>query len=351
MLAGNDQDLDEPPARHTCEHVVAWLARPQEELDRVAANQRQPRRGADADRGDPVRVGRRLGSGRDTAEGNRACVDKRTLDEMASRWLAEDVGRGDVTTSAVIPAGRSGVARIEAREVAVVAGLNIVRTCFDLSSAGAVTWRAFVADGDEVAAHDALARVEGSLASILTAERTALNLLGRLSGIATLTRRFSKEVKGTAATIVDTRKTTPGMRLLEKHAVRAGGGSNHRFGLDDGVLIKDNHLAAAGGVEEAVQRARVAVPHGLKIEVEVTTLDELDAAVAAGADAVLLDNMSPEMVADAVKRAGGKVLLEASGGITLENIRDYATSGVDLISVGALTHSARTIDLSLEVEG
>ena len=195
-----------------------------------------------------------------------------------------------------------------------------------------------------------LARIDGPLGSILTAERTALNLLGRLSGIATLTRRFSQEVEGTTATIVDTRKTTPGMRLLEKHAVASGGGSNHRFGLDDGVLIKDNHLAAVGGVEEAVRRARSHVPHGLKIEVEVATLDELDAAVAAGADAVLLDNMSPEMVADAVQRAGGKAMLEASGGITLENVRRYAETGVDLISVGALTHSAPNVDVALEVE-
>jgi nicotinate-nucleotide pyrophosphorylase (carboxylating) len=222
--------------------------------------------------------------------------------------------------------------------------------CFDLASGGAVSCHCFVTDGNEVHAGDVLARLQGPLGPILTAERTALNLLGRLSGIATLTRRFSQEVEGTTATIVDTRKTTPGLRLLEKHAVRAGGGSNHRFGLDDGVLIKDNHVAAARGVEEAVERARRAVPHGLKIEVEVSTLEELDAAISAGADAVLLDNMGAETVREAVKRAGGKAILEASGGISLENVRRYAETGVDLISVGALTHSAPNVDVALEVE-
>lgn len=277
-------------------------------------------------------------------------IDRRTLENLAARWLDEDVGRGDVTTRSVIPADLKGVARIEAREPAVVAGMSVARACFDLASDRALTWHGFVGDGDSVSPRDVLARVEGPLGPMLTAERTALNLLGHLSGIATLARRFSKEMEGTTATIVDTRKTTPGLRLLEKHAVRAGGGSNHRFGLDDGVLIKDNHVAAVGGVEEAVQRARASAPHGLKIEVEVADLDQLDAAVAAGADAVLLDNMQPEMVAEAVRRAGGKAILEASGGITLENVRSYAETGVDLISVGALTHSAPNVDVALEVE-
>ncbi|HEY7876474.1 MAG TPA: carboxylating nicotinate-nucleotide diphosphorylase [Actinomycetota bacterium] len=276
--------------------------------------------------------------------------DRRTLEEMAARWLGEDVGRGDVTTGAVIPASLEGIARIEVRQDAIVAGLVVAQVCFDLASGGAVSCHCFVTDGNEVHAGDVLARLQGPLGPILTAERTALNLLGRLSGIATLTRRFSQEVEGTTATIVDTRKTTPGLRLLEKHAVRAGGGSNHRFGLDDGVLIKDNHVAAARGVEEAVERARRAVPHGLKIEVEVSTLEELDAAISAGADAVLLDNMGAETVREAVKRAGGKAILEASGGISLENVRRYAETGVDLISVGALTHSAPNVDVALEVE-
>lgn len=277
-------------------------------------------------------------------------TDRRLLEELVAAWLAEDVGRGDVTTRAVVPPDRAGVARIEAREAAVVAGIDAARACFALVSDGRLVWRGLVPDGGEVGPGDIIARIEGPLAAILTAERTALNLVGHLSGIATMTRRFSKEVEGTTATIVDTRKTTPGMRLLEKAAVRAGGGSNHRFGLDDGVLIKDNHVAAVGGVEEAVRRARASVPHGLKIEVEVSTLDQLDEALAAGADAILLDNMQPETIAAAVERAGGKAILEASGGITLENVRRYAETGVDLISVGALTHSAPNVDVALEVE-
>jgi nicotinate-nucleotide pyrophosphorylase (carboxylating) len=277
-------------------------------------------------------------------------LDDYTLQLLVSDWLAEDIGHGDVTTDAVVPPDLPGRARIEAREDAVVAGLPVARVCFELASDAAVRCQAVVADGDEVAAGDVLARVEGPLGLVLKAERTALNLLGHLSGIATLSRRFSKEVEGTTATIVDTRKTTPGLRLLEKYAVRVGGAANHRFGLDDGVLVKDNHVAAAGGVSEAVVRARDGAPHGLKIEVEVATLDELDEAVAAGADVVLLDNMTPELVAEAVTRAGGKVLLEASGGISLRNVRRYAETGVDLISVGALTHSAPNVDVALEVE-
>jgi nicotinate-nucleotide pyrophosphorylase (carboxylating) len=277
-------------------------------------------------------------------------IERAKLESLVTAWLEEDVGHGDVTSAAVIPDGTEGRARIEAREQAVVAGLSAARACFDVVSGGTLRWESLVEDGTEVRAGDVLARVEGHLADILTAERTALNLLGRLSGIATLARRFSKEMEGTIATVVDTRKTTPGLRLLEKYAVRVGGGSNHRFGLDDGVLIKDNHVAAAGGVGEAVARARAGVPHGLKIEVEVTTLDELDEAVSAGADVVLLDNMDPPTVREAVTRAGGKVILESSGGINLDNVRSYAEAGVDLISVGALTHSAPNIDVALEVE-
>ena len=195
-----------------------------------------------------------------------------------------------------------------------------------------------------------MARIEGALGPILTAERTALNLLQRLSAVATLTARFVEEIAGTKAQIIDTRKTTPGMRLLEKAAVRVGGGGNHRFGLDDGILIKDNHVRAAGGVSEAVKRARNAAPHGLVVEVEVTTLDELDEALSAGAQAILLDNMDPATVRRAVERVGGDAVLEASGGMDLTNVRAYAETGVDLISIGALTHSAGSVDISLEVE-
>jgi nicotinate-nucleotide pyrophosphorylase (carboxylating) len=278
-------------------------------------------------------------------------VDRRQLTKLIERFVAEDVGRGDITTSAVVPSDVVGRARIEAREPGVVAGLAAAQLCFELVAESPVAWDEHVTDGHRVAAGDAVAHVSGSLAAILTAERTALNLLGHLSGIATLTARYVDAVAGTAARIVDTRKTTPGLRILEKQAVRMGGGHNHRFGLDDGILIKDNHIVAAGSVTEAVARARAAAPHGLTVEVEVASLDELDEALAAGADAVLLDNMTVDIVRVAVTRAGGKAVLEASGGMTLDTVRAYAEAGVDLISVGALTRSATSLDVALEVEG
>jgi nicotinate-nucleotide pyrophosphorylase (carboxylating) len=277
-------------------------------------------------------------------------LDLSLMRDAIARFVNEDVGRGDATTTAVVPVEARGTARIEARGDFVVAGLEIAAACFDYVGPGTVRWTRLLSDGSDARAGEVLARLDGSLHTILIGERTALNLLGRLSGVATLTRSFVAAIEGTPARIVDTRKTTPGLRLLEKYAVRAGGGHNHRFGLDDGILIKDNHVRAAGGVSEAVTRARNAAPHGLVIEVEVTELGELDEALAAGADAVLLDNMTPEMVQEAVTRAGGKVLLEASGGVTLHNVRSHAEAGVDLISVGALTHSAPTADVSLEVE-
>jgi nicotinate-nucleotide pyrophosphorylase (carboxylating) len=276
-------------------------------------------------------------------------LDQSLLELLAAQFVAEDVGRGDRTTEAVVPPGAVGSARIEAREPAVIAGLEIARSCF-VAAGGEVEWHAAASDGSYVEAGAEVVHLNGSLRSILTGERTALNLLARLSGVATLTSEFVVAAGETTARIVDTRKTTPGLRILEKYAVRVGGGRNHRFGLDDGILIKDNHIAAAGGITEAVRRARAGAPHGLTIEVEVTDFDELDDALAAGADAVLLDNMSPERVAEAVTRAGGKVILEVSGGVNLSNVGAYAATGVDLISVGALTHSARAIDLSLEVE-
>lgn len=270
------------------------------------------------------------------------------MEALVERFLDEDIGHGDRTTDAVVPEDLGGRARIESRENAVIAGLDVARVCF--SALGEVIWQPQVRDGDRVGPGDVVARVEGPMRALLTAERTALNLLQRLSGIATMTRRYVDAVGTSPAQVVDTRKTTPGLRALEKYAVRVGGGSNHRAGLDDGILIKDNHIAAAGNVAQAVARARAAAPHGLKVEVEVQDLDQLDEAISAGAEAILLDNMSPQMVREAVTRAGGKALLEASGGITLETISEYAETGVDLISVGALTHSVRAIDLSLEVE-
>jgi nicotinate-nucleotide pyrophosphorylase (carboxylating) len=279
-----------------------------------------------------------------------ADIGEPRLRALIEGFVAEDVGRGDLTTRATVPVEARGKARIDTRTPCLVAGLDAAHLCFEVVSDVPVEWDPRVSDGHRADAGATLATIGGPLAGILTAERTALNLLARLCGVATLTARFVAAVSGTPVRIVDTRKTTPGLRLLEKYAVRAGGGGNHRFGLDDGVLIKDNHIVAAGGIAAAVRRAIEFVPHGLRVQVEVTTLDELDEALVAGADAVLLDNMSPATATEAVARAGGKVTIEASGGITLENVRDYAVAGVDLISVGALTHSAPAVDLTLEVE-
>lgn len=276
-------------------------------------------------------------------------LDAGRLAATVRTWLGEDVGRGDVTTLATIPPGTVGRARIEARQVAVIAGIEVAEACFAELS-GEVKWVPERRDGDLVEPGDVIARLEGPLASILTGERTALNILQRLSGVATLTRRFVEAIADTSSTIVDTRKTTPGLRVLEKYAVTVGGGRNHRLGLDDGILIKDNHIAAAGGIRLAVERAREHSAHGLKIEVEVADLDGLDVAIESGADIVMLDNMSPELVAEAVRRAGGGVILEASGGINPDNVRTFAETGVDLISIGALTHSAPAVDIALEVE-
>ena len=277
-------------------------------------------------------------------------MDAHKLAQLVEPFLAEDVGRGDITTNAVVPEDSVGRARIEAREAAVIAGLDVARACFDALGGDRLEWQPKVSDGAEVAAGDVLVVMEGPLRTILTGERTALNLLGHLSGVATRTHELAAKTAGTDARIVDTRKTTPGLRLLEKYAVRVGGGANHRFGLDDAVLIKDNHIAAAGGVGAAVIRAKAAVPHTAKVEVEVEDLSGLDEAIAAGADSVLLDNMSVDEVKAAVERADGRVLLEVSGGIDVDNVRGYAETGVDVISVGAITHSARTIDVALEVE-
>ncbi len=270
------------------------------------------------------------------------------LREQIRAWLAEDIGHGDLTTRLVTPPGARAIAVVLAREAGVLCGLPVASLVFaELDPA--CTVEALVAEGEPVQPDQVVARVRGTLASILSAERLALNLLQRLSGIATLTRRYVEAVAGTGVAILDTRKTTPGLRALEKYAVRVGGGRNHRFGLFDGILIKDNHIRAAGGVAAAVQRARARAPHPLRIEVEVTTLAELEEAIAAGADWVLLDNMDLESIRTAVERAAGRVKLEVSGGVTLERVRAIAETGVDAISVGALTHSARALDLSLEL--
>ncbi len=277
-------------------------------------------------------------------------IDLSLVRPLVRAWLAEDVGRGDLTTRAVIPPTAHAAARLEAREAFTLAGLGVAALCFELAGDEPPDWDAKLEDGQAVRAGDVVARVEGNLRQILTAERTALNVLARLSGIASVTARFAAAVAGTGARVVDTRKTTPGLRVLEKYAVRVGGGANHRFGLDDGILIKDNHIAAAGGIAPAVRSVRKGTHHGLRVEVEVEDLDGLAEALASGADAVLLDNMTVDEVAAAVAAAGGRALLEVSGGISLDNVAEYAATGVDLVSVGALTHSVRSVDVALEVD-
>ena len=265
--------------------------------------------------------------------------------------LAEDIGTGDVTTLATVPPGAHARGTIVAKAPGVVSGLDVAGAVFRRVNP-AVVFEPRVSDGQWVEPGDVVAEVAGLARSLLAAERVALNLLQRLSGVATLTARYVEAVAGTNARIVDTRKTTPGLRVLEKAAVRHGGGRNHRVGLADGVLIKDNHLAAVGGpdrIARAVRQAREQVPHTLRIEVEVTTPDEAAEAVAAGADAILLDNMELAALRRSVEVVAGRALLEASGGIILANVREVAETGVDLISVGALTHSAPALDLSLEL--
>ena len=262
--------------------------------------------------------------------------------------LAEDLGRaGDVTAQACIPAEARLKAAFATRKPGVISGLACVRlTIAELDPAAEV--ELLVGDGEAVATGAKLARVEANARALLSAERTALNLLGRLSGIATLTRSYVDAIAGTGARIVDTRKTTPGLRALEKYAVRCGGGVNHRFGLDDAILIKDNHVAACGSVGEAVRRAKAFAGHLMKVEVEVDTLAQFDEALAEAPDVIMLDNFSLPDLAEAVRRAAGRVVLEASGGITLETVRGVAETGVDVISVGALTHSVGVLDIGLD---
>jgi nicotinate-nucleotide pyrophosphorylase (carboxylating) len=269
-----------------------------------------------------------------------------TLERLAYAALAEDVGEGDVTTEAVVDPDATGSAVILLKEPGVVCGLGIVEAVFRALD-GEIEVEPLVDEGSLVESMTAVARLSGPLRAILTGERTALNFLGRLCGIATLTRRYVDAVEGTGVAILDTRKTTPGLRVLEKHAVAVGGGRNHRLGLDDGVLIKDNHLRATGSIREAVESARAATH--LPIEVECDTIEQVSEALEAGADAILLDNMTSDGLLAAAVLVRGRARLEASGGVTLENVRAIAETGVDEISIGALTHSARSLDVSLEL--
>jgi nicotinate-nucleotide pyrophosphorylase (carboxylating) len=274
-------------------------------------------------------------------------LDPALYREVVRRALAEDLGWGDVTTEATVKPEQRARGIILVKSPCVLAGIQVAEEAFRQLDP-AVTFEARRKDADRCAPGDVIANVHGSAAAMLTAERTALNLLQRMSGIATLTRAFV-DAAGGGITVLDTRKTTPTLRALEKYSVRAGGGSNHRSGLDDGILIKDNHIRLAGGVEEALGRMRAA-GHEMLIEVEAQNLDQVDAALAAGADIILLDNLSIEQIREAVRRVGGRAKVEISGGVTLDRIPELARTGADYASVGALTHSAPAADISFELE-
>ncbi len=266
--------------------------------------------------------------------------------DSIQRALAEDIGAGDATTLSIVPPEATMRGQIIAKQDGIIAGLDVARAAYELLDS-AVEFSPQLADGSRVTRAGVLALVSGRTSSLLTAERTALNFLGRMSGIATLTRQFVDAVAGTRAVILDTRKTAPGLRAVDKLAVKLGGGGNHRIGLYDMILIKDNHIDYAGGIEEAVRRAKAA-RSGLPIEVEARTMNDVRVALSLGVERILLDNMSVEMMAEAVRLTNGRAKLEASGNVTLETVRRIAETGVDFISVGALTHSAKVFDVSFD---
>ncbi|HET9177384.1 MAG TPA: carboxylating nicotinate-nucleotide diphosphorylase [Terriglobia bacterium] len=269
--------------------------------------------------------------------------------KIVARAFVEDLGKGDVTTSLTVPESVKGRGIFYSKQPLVVAGLPVAEEVFRMLEPDYL-WDAVISDGTEVPAGQPLARVEGKAATLLSGERVALNFLQRLSGIATLTRKFKDQLAGLKTELLDTRKTTPGLRILEKYAIRMGGGTNHRMGLDDGILIKNNHIAIAGGIGAAIETVSRDKPAGMPVEVEVRTRQELEEAIEAGADIALLDNMTPEEVSECVSHARGRVLLEVSGGVGLGNIRAYAEAGVDRISVGALSHSAPAVDINFLIE-
>lgn len=267
---------------------------------------------------------------------------------LIEQALAEDIGLGDLTTEAMIDPELQGQATIVAKQDFLVAGLEVAGQVFYALNP-TIEFKALLKDGGRAVPGEVLAKVYGPVADLLRGERVALNFLQHLSGIATLTNKFVQAVAGLPVKIIDTRKTTPGLRLLEKYAVRMGGGYNHRFGLYDAILIKDNHLAAVPSLPEAIRRARIYAPHGIKIEIEVSSIPQLKEALAAGAEAILLDNMDVLTMREAVTLAKGKAVLEASGGVNLKNVREVAETGVDLVSIGALTHSAPACDISMRL--
>ncbi|WP_243373331.1 carboxylating nicotinate-nucleotide diphosphorylase [Geotalea sp. SG265] len=272
------------------------------------------------------------------------------LDAIIENALMEDIHTGDLTTQAVMGEKRTMCAVLKAKEDLVLAGIEVAASVFHFLDRS-ITFQAHFADGSRIGKGSIIAEISGDAAFLLQGERVALNLLQRMCGVATQTAAYVEAVRGTGARVVDTRKTTPGLRMLEKYAVRVGGGINHRTGLYDGILIKENHIAAAGGITEAITRARAYIPHTLKIEVETETLPQVSEALAAGADIIMLDNMDVATMVEAVAMIGGKALTEASGGVNLSTIRQIAETGVNIISVGALTHSVRAMDISMLMEG
>lgn len=280
-------------------------------------------------------------------------LDNGDILSAIGHFLAEDIGRGDITTSSTVPGDVRGMGRFLAKEDIVICGLEVAEAVFVHLDADISEIETQYADGDEVKSGTVFGVLKGYADVLLTGERVALNILQRMSGVATLTRQYVKAIEGTGAAVVDTRKTTPGLRAMEKYAVTIGGGKNHRMGLDDGVLIKDNHIALAGGVTEAVVAAKKTAGHLHKIEVEVTNWAQLREAIEAGADIIMLDNQTPEEAAKLVQMSRSmnpNVLIEASGGMDLDRVRSYAEAGVDLISVGRLTHSARAVDISFKIQ-
>lgn len=275
-------------------------------------------------------------------------LSMRALQPKIIEWLEEDVGSGDITTENIIPKEATTVGLIQAKQRGIIAGIDVARLVFTTLSPD-ISFTAMVADGDEVEEHTILAKIEGDARVILTGERLALNLLQHMSGIATLTASFARLAEGTKAHVVDTRKTLPGLRMLEKYAIRVGGGRNHRMGLYDAVMIKDNHIKVAGGITQAVTMTRNEISHTVKIEVETETLEQVQEAVEAGADIIMLDNMSVQMMEKAVRFIDGRAIVEASGGVTKERLPAIAQTGVDVISIGALTNSAPILDISLDI--
>lgn len=271
------------------------------------------------------------------------------LNDLIDLALKEDIGLGDITTENLISAELQGTAAIVAKEELTVCGIDTARRVFKRLDPN-ITFSPCVADGDSVSVSQTVIELKGGLAALLMGERTALNFMQRLSGIATLTRSYVKLIQNTKVRLVDTRKTTPGLRALEKYAVRTGGGANHRTGLYDGVLIKDNHIAACGGISNAVARIRPKISHLIKIEVETTSLLQVEDALAAGADVIMLDNMDIDLIKEAVAMINGRAVVEVSGGVTSKTLVQLAGTGVDLISSGALTHSARAMDLSMRID-